>query len=579
MHKMLLGFAVAAAWVAGPLAAPARAAQSEGVTTRSYDLAAIVQPAHASAFDARIAPLLGEFDGDQETVELELESGADLAARVVSFLFERELNAPGCELRLVEGQHLHVVAPAALQRRIESALSALSAQLRQSIDVRLDLVELPADTALRGGVLTLADADKLVARGALWSATLRAPRGRVGLVDATSVQRFVGDYDVEVAEMAAQFAPRVEALRTGQRWAVRAAPSAAGVQLALSLQAVELVELAERQLSLGGMLAGESGAAAQTATVKLQLPSTLIFSGGFNGFVPAGRALVIDCASALETGRSRRTWVLRCSASEAAPTGAVKLPGHPSVQIFDTSALAAPSAWLSGDSSGFSVVGDARALEWAHGGSRRIDVSLRNPPLTELLARLDSRSSEMLSFGPFAIALASDEATNVFGSAGNLAESAPAAANFTWSLRRRTAGGSRTLAEGATALSVGHTSAWMQGGERRLVSDASVEIASRTGTIAPRVVSALDGLLLWARPARAGDGALECQIAIDAHVLAAPPARSFVGAPLSLEIDHGRWDVLAARDSLRASKPGEVARALFAGGGGLELEVTLALAH
>lgn len=427
--------------------------------------------------------------------------------------------------------------------------------------------------------MSLAEADKLVARGAQWSATLRAPRGRVGVVDATSLQRFVGDYDVEVAEMAAQFAPRVEALRTGQRWAVRAAPSAAGVQLALSVQAVELVELADRELTLGGMLAGESGATPQTAVVKMQLPSTLAFAGGFNGFVPAGRALVIDCSSQLEAGRSRRTWVLRCTAGDTAQPGAVALAGYPSVQLFDTSAISAPSAWLSSESSGFGVVGDSRSTEWAHGGERRIDVSLRQPPLTELLARLDGRSSEMLSFGPFAIALLSDENATPFETASQFAESAPAAANFTWTLRRRGAGDARTLAEGATALSIGHTSAWMHGGERRLVTDASVEIASRTGTIAPRVASALDGLILWARPARASDGALECQLAIDAHVLAAPLARSSVGAPLSLEIDRGRWDVLAARDRLRVAKPGETARAVFVGGGGLELEVTLSLAQ
>ncbi len=578
MHRMLFGIAVAAAWLACPLVPPARSAQTEAMVARNYDLAAIAQPVHASPFEARIAPLLGEFDGDQETVELELESGADLAARVVSFLFGRELNAPGCELRLEDGEQLRVVAPAALQRRIESALSALSAQLRQSVEVRIDLIEQALDAPVRGGVMTLADADKLVARGALWSATLRAPRGRVGMLDATSVQRFIGEYEVEVAEMAAQFGPRVETLRTGERWAVRAAPSAFGVHLALSVQAVQLVELAERQVALGGMLAGDSGATPHTAKVALHLPSTLAFAGGFNGFVPAGRALVIDCTSQLETGRSRRTWVLRCSSADAAPAGAVKLPGHPSVQLLDTSAIAAPSAALSGSSSGFGVIGDARSLEWAHGGDRRLDVSLCNPSLTELLARSTGRSSEVLSFGPFAIALCNEENATPFASVVQLAE-APAAANFTWTLRRRRAGQALTLADGATALSVGHTSAWMHGGERRLVTDASVEIASRTGTIAPRVSSALDGLLLWARPLRTSDGALECRLAIDAHVLAAPLTKSSVGAPLSVEVDHGRWDVLSAHDSLRVAKPGETARAVFIGGGGLELEVTLALAQ
>lgn len=551
-------------------------AQAQELAVRLYDLNSVIPAVHVGAYEARLAPLLAEFDEDDNTIELERESGADTAARILAFLFEQDLKVPGCELR-VEGEgRIRITAPQAVHRQFEPALAALSSYMRRTVEVRLDLLERPADAPLRGGLVSLADADKLIASGAKWSATVRAPRGRVGVIDASQLQQIVAGYDVEVAELTAQFKPRVESLRSGARWALRAVESPAGVRLALSTQSVSLGTIRQRELILGGFLAGESGAAAHTSAVKLQLPSARVFAAGLNLFIPTGQALVIDGALELHSTSARETWVIRCTPSGAEAAGVIQLPGRPLVRLLDTSWIEPPRAIPGGDSSGFEIVGDARGLEWAHGGDRGLHVRLQAAPLGDLLASWSERSRELLSFGPFAIALCREGDESPFVGGAQLSAPASAAAQLAWTLRRRGSGEPLTVAAGVTALLVGETSAWVQGSESRIVVSADVEIASRVGTIEPRVASALDGLIFWARPARTTDGGLECELAIAAHILAAPMRQTQVGAPLTLELDQGQWDVLNAQETLRATKPGEAARALFTGGGGLELEVVLA---
>lgn len=560
-----------------PLASTSR--QAEELAVRVYDLNSVSPAVHVGAFDARLAPLLADFDEDDTTIELEREGVADTVARVLAYIFAQDLNGPGRELRIEGEGRVRIAAPLAVHRQIEQTLATLSAHMRRTVEVRIDLITRPADAPLRGGLMPLAEAEKLLTGGAKWSATLRAQRGRVAVLDATQLQQIVASYGVEVAEMAAQFTPRIESVRSGARWALRAAEAPAGVRLALSAESVSLEAMREREMRLGGLLAGESGVGPHTSAVKLQLPSARVFAGGFNLFVPAGQALVIDSALKLQTTSARETWLIRCAPAAADAAGLIQFPGRPLVRLLDTSWIEPPRTIVSGESSGFEIVGDARGLEWAHGGGRRLDVSLQAAPLGDLLARWNERSHELLSFGPFAIALCRDGDESPFASAAQSDAPAPSCAQLTWILRRKGAGEPLTVAAGATALLIGETSAWVQGAESRVISAADVEIASKVGTIGPRVESALDGLIFWARPARTSDGGIECELSIAAHVLAAPLGQVQVGAPLGLEIDQGQWDVLGAHETLRSAKPGEAARALFTGGGGLELEIALSFAR
>jgi hypothetical protein len=565
---------LAATPFAGAASAP-RPFQDDALSAKLYDLRSIAPAAHVGEYVATLAPLL-DFDGGGSTQELESESGADAVARALSFLFEAELSAPGRELRIESPGRVRIVAPAAVHRQIDQALAALAAPLRRTHEVRLDLLERPAGTPVQGGIVSAAEAEKLLAAGVRRSFTLRVPSGRVGVLDATSLRRVVSDYDAEVAELALHFTPRMASLRTGVHFAVRASEVTGGVQLALSAIDAQLGALRERVYDLSGLLSDDSGATVKSARVPLELPTLLALSGGFNVFVPAGQAAVIDSALALESGASRRTWIVRCASSGAQPATTVIGPPPRSarVQLLDTGWVQPPHALPNGSASGFESVADARESEWAHGGERELSVQLSAAPLTELLAGWNDRSVELLTLGPFVMALqrgASPELSLGGPEAGPLV--APQAASLTWTLKRK---GERdlTLAAGAAPLLLGETSAWIHGAQSRLVLDARVEVASRVSTLAPRVSNALDGLVVWARPSRAADGGLDCEIAVAAHVLAAPLGVVLVGAPLTLELDHPQWNVLSVHETLRAPATGP-AKFTFQGGGNLELELEL----
>ncbi len=572
--------------VGSPLAAPAPgslqpgwkasgALQEAALSAKLYDLRSIAPAAHVGEYVAALAPLL-EFEGDGSTTELETESGADAVARALSFLFEAELSSPGRELRIESPGQVRIVAPAAVHREIDQALAALAAPLGRTLDVRLDLVERAAGTPVQGGMLSAADAEKLLASGVRRSFSLRVPIGRVGVLDATSLRRVVSDYDAEVAELALHFSPLMASLRTGVHWAVRASEVSGGVQLALSAMDAQLGALRERPFELSGMLSNETGTSVKFANVPLELPTLLSLAGGFNVFVPAGQAAVIDSSLALESGAIRRTWVVRCAASGAPPESEINGPAPRSarVRLLDTGWVQPPRAMPSGTGSGFEFVADARESEWTHGGERQLIVRLPAAPLTELLAGWNDRSVELLTLGPHVMALQRGAGPQLqLGGPESGPLAAPQAASLTWTLKRK---GDRevTLAAGAAPLLLGETSAWIHGAQSRLVLDARVEVASKVSTLAPRVSDSLDGLVIWARPSRGAAGGLDCEVAVSAHVLAAPLTTVVVGSPLTLELDRGEWNVLAVHETLHAPSAGP-AKFTFQGGGNLELELEL----
>jgi hypothetical protein len=551
--------------LAASLCSPALA-QAERVA-HTYDLRAVTQPSHVNVFSARAAPLL-DHDDEGGALELESDDGVGALARILSFAFESELEAPGCELRLDEEGRARIVAGSATHQRIAQSLERLGAGLTAPLTVRMDVVELPAGAAARGGLLSLADADKLLAGGARRSFTLRAPRGRVATLDASTLRQIVGGYGVEVAEQSAQFAPHTQSVSSGVRCALRAADNGNGAQLALYASISHLQPLRVRELHLGGVHGSESGAKTPSGKVELELATLLAFSGGFNVFIPKERAAVFTSSVALESGERHFAWVLRCEGHSGASVSELALgaPRPNYVHVWDTSWIEPPRARLSGTLIGRDVIAEARHLEWVHGGERALHVELAAPPLTERLARWGERASDVFTLGPYAIALSREGQRPELSESERSGGGDPSSVLLNWKLARAGA----PVASGSAPLLVGEASAWMQGAEARRIHGASVEVASKVGAVCPMVSSALDGLLIRARPLTNAQG-LDVEFSLDAHVQSGALSERNVGAPLALPMDQASWDVLTVRETLRA-RP---APYVFQGGGGLELEVTI----
>jgi len=374
---------------------------------------------------------------------------------------------------------------------------------------------------------------------------------------------------VEVAEQSAQFAPRTQSVSSGVRCALRATDNGAGAQLALYASITNLQALRVRELHLGGVHGGEGGAKTQYGTVELELPTLLALSGGFNVFVPKERAAVFTSAVALESGQRHFAWVLRCEGHSGAGVTELALgtPRPNYVHVWDTSWIEPPRARVTGVLLGRDIVADARNLEWLHGGERALHVELVAPPLTERLARWGARASDVFTLGPYAIALSREGQRPELSDSERAGGPDPASALLSWKLSR----GDALVASGSAPLLIGESSAWMQGAEARRIQRANVEVAAKIGALCPAVASALDGLLIRARPMAVSQG-LDVELSLDAHVQSGAVNQRTVGAPLALPIDQASWDVLTVRETLRA-RP---APYVFQGGGGLELEVTVA---
>ena len=128
---------------------------------------------------------------------------------------------------------------------------------------------------------------------------------------------------------------------------------------------------------------------------------------------------------------------------------------------------------------------------------------------------------------------------------------------------------------GSLPVMVGATSALLLGGESMIISQTGVEVAQDASTIEPVVQDALDGLVLWVRPARAIDGGLSCAVGAWAHVLAGPMVELLVGAPLYMPLDRGEWDTLTVDDLALFGGAGGARKVTYGGAGGLILEIEL----
>ncbi len=97
--------------------------------------------------------------------------------------------------------------------------------------------------------------------------------------------------------------PQTDPVRTGLRVDVRCAPAPGGLWVALAQHDAVLLGVRETELRLRTQLSGESSFEEIALARVLQAADVLNSSVGFNAFLPEGKALVVQTAFGLETGR------------------------------------------------------------------------------------------------------------------------------------------------------------------------------------------------------------------------------------------------------------------------------------
>lgn len=282
---------------AGP-SAPAPSAESDGVIRR-YDLEACNLRTSLGGSLELLLPASAESWLDEGGYESGMALDPDGIVELIQTLCGDEFEYEGRYLYHTEGL-LVVKAPPRLQAKIGEILSFVEGATHSRTELQIDVIDLaePLPRPVDTGLVSLAEAERIAA---LVPST--APRqsyrvelrpGRTAAVDLTRHHRFLGDYDVEVAQAAFAHDPVVHTMISGTRLEIAGSP--VGDALALSVlyrHGTPTGEAEEVDLDQHGFVGSEAG---QTFLRGPRLTQRLGMAGrsfACNIVLPEGRALVL----------------------------------------------------------------------------------------------------------------------------------------------------------------------------------------------------------------------------------------------------------------------------------------------
>jgi hypothetical protein len=545
------------------------------LVTKVYDLATAAPAFHGSEISEELAPYLVT-DYREARGELDPWSSPDAIAELVVGVFSREFEFEGRSLELIEDGRMRVTAPAALHKDVAALLAFLEQSFRRSVELRVDWIDRPAGAPVAPALMPIAEADKFVASGSrVRSATLSVSPGRAATLDVTRDVELVCDYDVEIAQATAISDPVVRVFEVGTRATVRAAAVRGGVQLAGFLRSGAPVgALKDVDLELGAMVTTDKGVERFTQRGRIQSLSVLQRTLGLSAFVPDGQAVVVELGLDSRTGAARQAIVIRSLGTAKEPLLGMSVGASKTrLDVLDSSWLAPPrlrydGEWLAGTRS-------RRASTFGEEWSEPVTLRAGDSSYVEsVLVSLGSRT--VTSLGPWILVFA-DGREGGEGEAQALAMTHPALASAS---TPEVAGVVLTLRRGADAAALwslplcgGETSCFSASGETLVVKDVDVEVAQSSCTADPQVGARFDGVLGSVRGSRAQDGAWTVDVALRAHLLAAPATSVDTGNPIAIAIDRGEYDDLALSERVVLSAQSR--RASLGLAGELQLEIEL----
>ncbi len=342
IHAFLL------ALLPSPVAALPQAPHVVGVETADTDSVLEV-------YDLR--PLMPRFDGEAEWMRTMVfppanrfvedestpfhnmydEAGSDVIIDLLIQVLGGELQYEGREIAMDGPSRLLVLAPAAIQARVEATLGTLETVLSSSAEITVDVVELPGDSTElwpKQNVVPAAEVDRSIAsalgRGGVHQRFhMQLSAGRTAWLDQMRHIPILFDYDVEIASGSFIQDPIIVELEEGIRLLLRGAPTEGGLVLSALFQTADVLEIRDRPVDYGGRLAREKDGAYEVVEgpKRLQTADVLHRSVAFDAFLPDGQALVFATRIDLAGQESTQLVFLRKTGGSLLPYYSKKLPG------------------------------------------------------------------------------------------------------------------------------------------------------------------------------------------------------------------------------------------------------------
>ncbi len=511
--------------------------------------------------------------------ELYETASSEVVVDLLGQILGDELRYEGREINLTGDSDLIVLAPEELHAKLAAALSMLEEVVAASVEVGVDILELPTGVDMpAGGIVDESEAQRVLAqlagRGAAHqSYTLRLSAGRTSRVDEMQPVPFLLDYDVEIASSSAVFDPIVGEAAEGTRIQMRGVPSPDGIFLTVLLFESRVIGGLELQpVEARGSVWTEKGELTVGDGLAVQKVRTFSRSIAFDTFLASGKAAVFTSECRLADHESRELVVLRRLRGSLGAFASRQVPGTTRRLIAVNSELLGPPKTR--------IVGPQASDDEPHfRRDPRLIAHVRSEPSLFLFDWMKHRFSVWRRMGPWALAV-SDPAWDDDAAAelqGLIAGWDPPAHVMNVDIRLHEAGGvpvrwQLPLRSGSgCGVRIGVTSV--------ALVDYDVEVAQNAAVHDPTLMSIFEGLATGVATARGGSGALTLDVHAIAQVgrdkgtvdAAAPGLAAFDVPDLRrLEVDD-RLGLVAQPEGAVQYRLGDTGQ----GGNNLQLEVVV----
>ncbi|MFT7484803.1 MAG: hypothetical protein ACI9F9_000647 [Candidatus Paceibacteria bacterium] len=341
---------------------------------------------------------------------------------------------------------------------------------------------------------------------------------------SSSLHRFLGDFDVEVAQNSLAYDPQLIELQTGTRISVAGSPIPGGTSLSLVyLHGSSAAGVETQRLDVVGRTHTDAGFSRATGAETLQSMRIGQRSVALNTAIPDGKALVL--LSRFEGMRDGGTQVviLQVRGESQPAVRTTRLPGGGALHFIRRNSVEAGHLNVNGrgtaplaHDSGYRV-NCSRHEPWLEASFDQDDTGILGEVLEDALPEMKhERSDDWI--------IAFREGGEQDGDTQRIKELVHSVAlrmetvHVTLELERNDGTGTgKMLAE--LAMRVGVESAVVLGDEYTTVNDYDIEIAHGSSLADPSVQLALDGLMVIVKPMRSVDGELSLQLRGGARLL------------------------------------------------------------
>jgi hypothetical protein len=268
--------------------------QSDEPVARVYDLGTLVLRSSEEGISERGFPIVSE---EVNQTEFNVNEDEDFILSVMRILLAADFESEEVRIDAPGGRRLWVRAPRAVHDRIAAALLEFEGLFASRVQIEVSFVRMVDATRVNAGLVPDAEAVALLdtagRSGRLERMRLEVGPGLPAVLDVGQESALVADFDVEVAEGAYTFDPKVWPILLGTRLSLRAAPARQGLILALSMRRGTAVgEIVEREFRRAGAIVAGDAARIQTPAVVHESQTVLTRSVALNALLPDGQALV-----------------------------------------------------------------------------------------------------------------------------------------------------------------------------------------------------------------------------------------------------------------------------------------------